>query len=304
MLTIYHRVEKGKDLAVVQEATRGTWVHAVDPSRDEMQRLEDLGIILENMEDALDPDELPRLESKEGIAYFILNVPFVEEGRTQHAPILVAVAQDFFLTLSRTNFDFIRNFINKPDTFTHLKTRNFIDIAVWITEQYLVNIRRISKAVYAKRTNLANLTNDDIRNLVESEEILNKFDNSLGLIIGTLEKVMSGRVITVFQEDRESTEDLIIDARQCLSMCETSIRTIVNIREAYTTIITNNLNKVIKFMTSLTVIMAVPTIIASVFGMNVPLPFDGIDNSFAWILLIMGMLMGGGVVFFYFKRWL
>lgn len=304
MLTIYHRVEKGKDLAVVQEPARGTWIHAVDPTREEMQRLVDLGIILENMEDALDPDELPRLESKDNISYFILNVPFSEDGRIQQAPIMVAIAQDFFLTLSRNNFDFIRNFISKPETFTHLKTRNFIDIALWITEQYLTTIRKISKAVYAKRTNLANLTNDDIKNLVESEETLNKFDNSLLPLINMLEKVMSGRIITVFQEDRESTEDLIIDARQCLGMCETSIRNIVNIREAYTAVITNNLNKVIKFLTALTVIMAVPTIVASVFGMNVSLPFDGDSMAFVWVLIIMGALMGGGVVFFYFKQWL
>lgn len=303
MLTIYHRVEKAKDLAVVQEPTRGTWIHAVEPTKEEMQRLEDLGVILENMEDALDPDELPRLESKENINYFILNVPFTDEGRLQQVPILVAVAQDFFLTLSRNKFEFIRSFINRADTFTHLKTRNFIEIALWITEQYLVTIRRISKAVYAKRTNLANLTNDDIKNLVESEETLNKFDNSLVPLIGMLEKVMSGRIITVFQEDRELIEDLIIDAKQCLAMCETSIRSIVNIREAYTTIITNNLNKIIKFMTSLTVIMAIPTIVASVFGMNVPLPLDG-SNAFMWIWFIMAALMGGGVVFFYFKRWL
>lgn len=304
MLTIYHRVEKGKDLAVVQSASRGTWIHAVDPTRDEMQYLEDLGIILENMEDALDPDELPRLESKDNISYFILNAPFSEDGRAQQAPILIAVAQDFFLTLSKVNFEFIRNFISKPDTFTHLKTRNFIEIALWTTEQYLTTIRKISKAVYAKRTNLAHLTDDDIKNLVESEETLNKFDSSLVPLIGMLEKVMSGRIITVFQEDKEATEDLIIDARQCLAMCETSIRSIVNIREAYTAVITNNLNKVIKFLTALTVIMAVPTIVASVFGMNVGLPFADHNLAFLWVLLIMFALMGGGAVFFYFKRWL
>ncbi|HNU36711.1 MAG TPA: magnesium transporter CorA family protein, partial [Methanomassiliicoccales archaeon] len=290
--------------AVVQEVVRGCWIHAVDPTKEEMLQLEQLGIIVENMEDALDPDELPRLEHKDDISYFILPVPYVEEGRNHQAPILVAVAQDFFLTLSKNSFDWLKNYIFKNDTFTHMKTRNFIEIGFWITEQYLITIRKISKAAYAKRTNLANLTNDDIKNLVETEETLNKFDNSLVPLIGMLEKVMSGKIITVFQEDRESTEDLIIDARQALTMCETSIRSIVNIREAYTAVITNNLNKVIRFLSALTVLVALPTIVASIFGMNVALPMAQDPMAFWGLMVIMLVFMGAGVAYFYFRKWL
>jgi magnesium transporter len=115
------------------------------------------------------------------------------------------------------------------------------------------------------------------------------FFASLTQINPVLQNIISGKLIELYKEDHELTEDLVVSSNQLVELCKSTLKNIVNIREAYSTIVTNDLNKVIKLFTSLTVILTIPTIIASLYGMNVALPFANHPDAF-WLV--------GGIIIF------
>ncbi len=304
MLTIHHRTVKDPRVEVIPVVKVGCWINVVDPTKDEVTFLTQLGLLPENIDDALDPDELPRVEVKDDRVYIILNTPFEENGVIRKIPLLLVIFHEFLVTICKHNLDFIPGLLSDRNVFTTQKAKNVLQICLKVTEAFTQRIRRIDKSMAIKRGNLTRLTENDIIGMVELEEVLNEFNSSLVAQIGVFQKILSSRSIEFFKNDKELTEDLIIDSRQCQDMCSTSLKTINNIREAYSAILTNNLNRVIKFLTSLTALLAVPTIVSSMFGMNVPLPLSEHPMAFGFIALLTILLMSGAIVFFYFKRWL
>jgi len=305
MISIYRRTIKDRYLRRMKKVCLGCWLKIIDPTKKEIRFLERLGIAFSQIEDGLDPDELPRIEKEGENVYLILNTPYEKKGKVLTMPLLVVVMPDIFITFSKEPLDCVESLIEENGgIYTTQKTKNLLHICLKITETYERQIRKINKNIYAKRVNLSRLTNQDIVALVELEEVLNKFITSLVSLIGVFEKILSGKYVEIFAEDQQLTEDLIIDSRQSLDMTKTSIKNIVNIREAYSTVLTNELNKTIKFLTSLTIIIGVPTLIASLYGMNVVLPFQGNALAFVYISFFIVFISLVLLLVFYFKKWL
>ncbi|MCD6233160.1 magnesium transporter CorA family protein [bacterium] len=305
MLSIYYRTIKDKGLQRLPEVRVGAWVNVVSPQHEEIQFLTKIGISPDQIEDALDPDELPRIEKEDGNIYIIFNVPLRDNKRGLFSvPLSVIITPDIFVTLSKEKLDCVENTLVEESTYTTQKTKNLLRLCLKITESYEREIRRINKSIYAKRINLLRLHNKDIVNLVVLEEALNKFTTSIVALVGIFEKISSGKYVKIFERDQELTEDLIVDSRESLNMCQASIKNISNIRQAYSTVLTNELNKVMKFLTSLTIIVSIPTLITGIYGMNVALPLQKNAFAFVYISLITLFTSLVLVLIFYFKKWL
>jgi len=234
----------------------------------------------------------------------IINVPQKDKGKILNVPLLLNIGKDIFVTVSKKYLDFLPSLLSDSQIYTTQKTKNLLKICLRVTDLYTKEIRRINKEINAKKVSLSKLKNKDIIAFVELEEILNEFVTSIVALIGVFEKIRSGKYTKMFEKDEDLLEDLIIDSYQSLDMCRTSIRKIINIREAYSAILTNNLNKVLKFLTSLTLIMGVPTIIASLYGMNVGLPFQSSAFAFFYIFFITLVISLILIFVFYLKKWL
>jgi magnesium transporter len=304
MISIYYRTIKDERLQRLSKVRVGAWIDVVDPDKEEIRYLERMGISSAQIEDGLDPDELPRIEIEGENVYVILNVPYEENGEILTTPLLIVITPDIFVTLSRKHLECIDVLLRDREIYTTQKTKNLLQFCLEITETYEKEIRKINKNIYTKRVNLSKLTNKDIVALVELEEVLNKFVTSLVSLIGIFEKILSGKYVEIFEKDQELTEDLINDSRQSLDMCRTSIKNIANIRQAYSTVLTNDLNKIIKFLTSLTIIIGISTLIASLYGMNVILPGQSNPLAFVYIFLFTVLTSLILVLVFYFKKWL
>lgn len=304
MISIYHRAIRDKKIKKLKEARAGCWVNCIDPTEKEINQLRNLGIDMAFIEDALDPDELPRVEVVENIVYVMLNTPQIAQGKILNIPLLVAVTNSFFVTISKRPLDCLGLLFESRDFFTTQKAKNLLNICLQITQGYTDQIRRINKRIAVKKISLSKLKNKDVVVLVEFEETLSEFITSLVSLIGIFEKLLTGKYVAIFKEDEELMGDLIIDSRQSLDMCKSSIKKIINIREAYSTILSNNLNRVMKFLASLTLIMGVPTIIASFYGMNVRLPLQRDPFAFLYVFTVTFFLSLGLVLIFYLKGWL
>jgi len=304
MITIYYRTIKDKKIRRLKRIKRWTWVNVVDPTEREIKYLRELGVGVSFIEDALDPDELPRIEIENGTIYVMLNVPQEDRGKVLNVPLLVIITKDIFITLSKKHLDCLKLVLSRKDIYTTQKTKNLLQICLQTTELYTKETRIINKKIVAKKVTLSKLKNKDIVALIGLEEALSEFITSLVSLIGIFEKILSGKYVKVFEADQELLEDLIIDSQQSLDMCKTSIKKIVNIREAYSTILTNNLNKVMKILAVLTLIMGIHEVIVGFYGMNVRLPMEQNPLAFFYIFILLFALSLILVLIFYLKKWL
>jgi magnesium transporter len=162
----------------------------------------------------------------------------------------------------------------------------------------------ISRRVRRLGIRLEEITNKEIAQLVAFEGVLNDFLSALVPTNTILGNLLSSKFLKLYEEDKELIEDLILSIGQLVEICKSNLKTMVNIRESYSTIMTNNLNRVIKLLTALTVILAVPTMIASFFGMNVALPGAGSPHAFVWIFGFTVLIAGLLLLVFIRNRWL
>jgi magnesium transporter len=180
----------------------------------------------------------------------------------------------------------------------------FLNILNQILESYSHYLIRISKQVYHSEYKLEKIKNQDIVQFVIYERVLNNFLFALTRINTILQNIKMKNLLTLDEETDEFLEDLILKNGQLSEISRTSIKSIVNIREAYSTIMTNNLNNVIKLFTALTIILTIPTIVSSIYGMNVNLPLANQDNAFLIVIGTIAIVSTLGIVIFKWNDWL
>lgn len=301
MISIKYKTIKDNKASFLNYPKPGSWINIFDPSEKEIEFLKKIGIDFSLIDDALDPDELSRIEKERKNVYVILNFPQKESGKFFNVPLLTAITPDYFITVSRKDLDCFGQISENPTT---QKVKNFIQLCLFATNCYTKEIRKINKEINAKKVSLSALQNKDIAAFVELEEGLNEFITSNVAQIGVFEKIRSGKFVKVFEKDEDLLEDLIIDSSQSLDMCNTSIKKIINIRESYSAILTNNLNKAMKLLASMAIILGVPTIISSFYGMNVGLPLGKNPLAFLYVAVFSIAICLVLAVVFYFKKWL
>lgn len=268
----------------------GSWVHAVNPTESDKESLvKTLNLADDLVHDALDIDEMPRLQNEEGTTYvFGRFARKSSDGRVTTAPILLAVGSNFFATISAEPCAEVEQFAKHGHEFeTTDRARMLLEVFEIILETYGTQLNAINRKIRSARSSLsiAKVSNKDFIQFVEIEDILNEMLGDLvptNVVLQTLSNPRKN--LRFYDDDKEQIEDIILTAGQLIDSIKGSLKTIVNIREAYSNIATNNLNRQIKLLTTLTVVLTIPTIVGSFFGMNVPVPFD--NNSLAFVGII------------------
>lgn len=306
MITVYKKALKDKTLITTKKLTKGTWIAVVDPSAKELDFLvEKFQLYKPNLEDGLDENELPRIELDEGSLYIIFRKAIKEGLQITTLPILTVVTPGNIITLSKTQPSILSDLQNAKVHFnTTQKTQFLLRIFQQVFTGYDRNISTIEKELRKNRFAVNKLRNEDIQKLVNYEETLHELLSMMTKQVNILQRVLTGKYIQIYEKDRDIIEDLMTDGAQTLEMCRTQLRTITSVREAYQAILTNNLNKVIRFFTAITIVLTIPTIIASIFGMNVKLPFANSPSGFLIIMGITLVISAILVVVFIYEKWL
>lgn len=288
------------------EFIKGNWVAVYEPKREELELIsKKLKLEEGHLKDAIDPHEVPRLEIEGEDIYIFTRIPNSEEGGLFTVPLLIVISEEFLLTLSKKELAIFDRFLNNQIDFsTTQKTKFFIQLFFEINDYYNRSINNLSKNIYDVSIKLDKVKNEDIVRLISYEQALNDYLNALLRTGSILKTILSGKFLKLFEEDRDLVEDLLLSNEQQIILTQNSLQTVKNVRDAYSTILTNNLNSVIKFFTSLTIILTIPTMIASFFGMNVNIPFSSHPAGFFIILLATSTIVGGLVYLFNKKNWL
>lgn len=282
-----------------------SWVHVTDPNEKELHALsENFHLELGHLKDALDENEVPRFEEEGRCAYLFTRVPVANGTRYSTIPVLFILHPSTVITVVKTETSVFTNFFGK----THIQHTTPIGFFILffneIINQYNAAIAKINKQTISTTIDIDSIKNRDIVALVLYEQILNEFLNAIIQTNSFLKVFMANKRFVKEESDHDLVEDLFLATGQLIELSKSSLHQAKNIREAYSTIMTNNLNRVIKFFTALTIIFTIPMIIASLYGMNVALPLADHPFAFIEIILLICVLSAGALYLFFKRRWL
>ena len=281
----------------------GTWIRADRPNEAEQQVLIDLGIDEDILLDALDPHEVPRVETEDGWTYFITRLPDTDNDFNDFTtPILFALGDKYIATISRDSMGRLwQPFIDRTMAPTTQKTKFFILMMEAIVRQYQTRVASINRQMRAATDDVRNLRSRDIATLTEYERKLNDYLDALQPTNTAIEKLLGGRLLPLYEDDHDLVEDLSIDLEQLMSRCKSLLRTITNVRDSYRAVIDTQLNETVRILTVITLALTIPTMIAGLYGMNVDLPGEHWPYMF-WLVIGISALSAILLSFYFLKR--
>ena len=297
LLKIYNTNIETDKTEEIKEFKKGSWINLVNPSENEIKKVcENINIQEDFIRDALDYEEKARIDQEEddNTILFVVDVPIIEKSDDNDIyttmPLgMIVVRDDFFVTISLKKNKVIDDFEKKKikNFQTYKKTRFIFQILYLNSSYYLDYLKKINKETEIAEYILKNsMKNKELLKLLSLEKGLVYFTTSLKSNELVMEKTMRGKIVKLYEEDEEILEDAIIENRQAIEMAQIYRDILNGTMDAYASIISNNLNGVMKFLTSITIILAVPTMISSFWGMNVELPFQHNAMGFAIMIFI------------------
>ncbi|WP_432667113.1 magnesium transporter CorA family protein [Wukongibacter baidiensis] len=296
MIQIYKTVEN--ELLTLNTTEDGIWVNLVNPSFSEIKEVsEKFNIEINDLKAALDKEERARIETEENYFVILVDVPITEEDSNSEIystiPLGIILAKGFIITVCTKELPLLNEFINKKvrGFFTFKKTRFILQILHKNASYFLRYLRLIDRKSNRIEEELHNsMKNKELFHLLALEKSLVYFSTSLRANEIVLEKMLRLENIKKYPDDKDLLEDVIIENKQAIEMANIYSKILSETRDAFSSVISNNLNIVMKFLTSITIVMSIPTIIASFYGMNVALPMSKNPNAFLYILLITFIL--------------
>ena len=295
MVKIYNTDIETNKFEEIKEFKKGSWINLTNPSESEIRKVcEGVNIEEDFIRYALDIEEKARIDDDEdeNTILFVIDVPLIEKSEENDSYItmplgMIVVRDDFFITVSLKRNKIIEEFEKRKikNFQTYKKTRFIFQILYLNSSYYLNYLKRINKETEIAEYILKNsMKNKELLKLLSLEKGLVYFTTSLKSNELVMEKTLRGKIVKLYEEDEEILEDAITENRQAIEMAQIYTNILNGTMDAYASIISNNLNGVMKFLTSVTIILAVPTMISSFWGMNVELPFQ--NSKVGFIIMI------------------
>ncbi len=307
----YFKSENGR-VARIDDMQPGCWVDVLEPTAAERTWLvETLEIVPEFVRSAFDDEETSHVDFDEDTGQVLVTVdcPFVEDESemvdssivqydTHPLSFVFVPEQEYFVTIglrrNETVYDFAHG--RYRDVYTNRRTRFLLQMLLRVAQRYLVCLRSINRQIREYERSLRkSLRNTELMKMLGLEKSLVYFSTSLKGLESTVTRIRSGRMLDIYEDDQELLDDVMIEVRQAMEMCTIYTNILNGITDTFSSVISNNLNVTMRTLTIITLVMAIPTIVFSFYGMNVEeLPFIGspwIAVSIAAVLCVIVALI-------------
>ena len=292
----------------------GCWVSAVAPTESEISLLEnELNIDRDFIRSALDEEETSRIENEEGQTLIVIDYPVAEKPEQSlpakkkkqrfdddsisyyTVPMSIILTDRNVVTVSLKQNTIVDDFSNNvvKNIKTQFKTRFIFCMLLRIAGRYLQYLKQIDKiSNYVENQLHQSMKNKEIIQLHDLEKSLVYFSTSLKSTEAVLEKILRGRVIKLYDEDQDLLEDVLIEVKQAIEMTNIHSNILASTMDVFGNVISNNLNIVMKALTIITIVMEIPTMVFSFYGMNVGLPFAENISFPVGISAVLALLAG------------
>ena len=294
MINIY-TTDSNRKFKELKKLQKGCWIDLINPSNEEINDIsEKTNTDLDLLMKLTDDEELPRIEVGDNATLIVVDTPYITDTRYKHKyntdPLGIIINNDgYFITISLKKQALLNDFKNNrvKDFDIKKKTKFVIQILLKTAGIYQKELTSINNYINKKEKTLYKSTdNKELIDLLNIEKTLVYFSTSLKANDVVLEKLSKGNVIPMYEEDRDLMEDAMIENKQAIEMANIYREILTSMTDTYATIISNNLNDVMKFLAGITIVFSIPTMVASFIGMNVPLGKMG-ASSYSFILLII-----------------
>ena len=276
-------------------AEKGSWINVVNPDSDDLQLVSMVTEIpTDVLKTALDTEERSHVEIEDNYVFVVINIPIILETDSYDTlPLGIFITSDFIVTLCIQETEVMRAFTKNtyPLFHTFKKTRFLFQIlyrSATLFLRYLMQINHRTDDL--EETLRHSMRNKEFFMLLELQKSLTYFTSALrgnGIVMERLMRLRRNtalhHLIKMYEEDEDLLEDVIIENKQAIEMVEMYSNILMSMSDTFASIISNNLNIVMKFLASITIMLAVPTIIFSLWGINVQVPFQDSANGFFFV---------------------
>jgi magnesium transporter len=309
MLTIYRLKTADLQLHVLDTIEPGCWVNVVDPLPAELDRLsEELGIPIDYPTYPRDVDERARTEKDEGVTLIILRVPRYEGDAADipyvTMPLGIILTERAIVTIGKVENDLLADFARgRVKGWSTAKRNRFVlQLLLSTAQHYLYHLGAIDKGIDRLEDQLQKTPrNREVLELLKYQKSLVYFTTALRSDELMMERLQRSQLFKLYPDDEDLLDDVLIEIRQAIEMTGISNNILTQTVDAFGSIISNNLNVVVKLLTSMTIILTIPMLVASIYGMNVDLPFDELQHGF-WIVMGIAVSAAGAAVYIFWKR--
>jgi magnesium transporter len=307
MLSIYKTTEQG--LETIETISNGAWVNVVDPTPEEIEKLVNWGMDLDYINYSLDQDEIARMERDEDFTFILLRIPIHQPESDipyNTVPLGIMILGNKIITISRYDSDIFKVIINGK--YRLLKTGKRYRLALYIfletSSRYLNLLREINRATEIVEDKLQKSTrNRELLELLKYQKSLTYFATALRSNEVMMERVQKTQMFNYYEEDQDLLEDVLTENQQAIQMTSITTEILSGMMDAFASIISNNMNSVMKLLTALTIVVSVPTVVSSFFGMNVSIPYADTPLAYVGILGLTVILTAGTVYIFVKQDW-
>lgn len=297
-----------RTLTKVDSSKAGSWCHVVAPTSKELDDVaNEFNLDRDLLNDATDVYEAPRVESEGSVTYVFTRYCHPQGQDVATEPLLIVYTSNNIVTVMRKVDTVLDRIISgHVEVLTTQKTKTFLHILEEINRSYRLQLTHVSKRILQTRSRLrrAVVSNVEFVSFLELEEDLNEFLTALQPQALVLNALQSGKYMRLYEDDRDLVQDIMLNTSELIEVSKSRIRTVSNIRQAYDTIATNNLNKTFKRLTSIGIFLTIPMIAGGLWGMNVALPLA--ENTHAFWIIVAGVAVTtvGFVGYFHRRNWL
>ena len=280
----------------------GCWVMAVHPTAEELQYMRTaMELDSDFLSASLDEEEISRTEKEEDQTFVVVDVPYQvdkdEEDEEEDKsvvfttiPLGIIITPDYFVTISSKQSAVLDNIASGliRGIQTRLHTRFLLTILLRIAQRFLVHLRQIEKISSSMESQMHSETkNAALIQLMGLQKSLVYISSSLRSNEATLKRISRGNLLTLYEEDEDLMQDVLIEIHQAMEMSEIYSNVLASTMEAYASIISNNLNTVMKVQASATILLTIPTIVFSYYGMNV----SGLQYPIWWFPTLVSLIL-------------
>ena len=306
MLTIYKTTEQG--LEQLDSVANGSWIKVVDPTAEEIQKLADWGVDADYINYSLDLDEMPRIERDEEYTFILVRIPHRQLDNDVPyitIPLGILIKGNMVVTICRYEKDMFKVLANGK--YRLLKTGKRYRFALYIfletATRYLTHLREINRITESLEDQLQKSTrNSEVLGLLKYQKSLTYFATALRSNEVMMERVQRMQIFNYYEDDQDLLEDVLTENQQAIQMTSIATEILSSMMDAFASIISNNLNGVMKGLAALTIIVSLPGTVAGFFGMNVMLPLS--DSNPIAFLVVFGIALSLTAIatFIFYKR--
>jgi magnesium transporter len=307
MLTIYKTTEQG--LEQLESVANGSWIKVVDPTAEEIQKLADWGVDADYINYSLDLDEMPRIERDDDYTFILIRIPHPQPDNDvpyTTIPLGILIKGNMVVTICRYEKDMFNVLANGK--YRLLKTGKRYRFALYIfletATRYLTHLREINRITESLEDQLQKSTrNSEVLGLLKYQKSLTYFATALRSNEVMMERVQRMQIFNYYEDDQDLLEDVLTENQQAIQMTSIATEILSGMMDAFASIISNNLNAVMKALAALTIILNLPSLVAAFYGMNVALPGEGQPFAFLTVIGISVGLTAVATYIFYKRDW-